>query len=222
MLRPLKYNPPPHQRLDILHQDKGLVIVNKPSGLLSVAGRGEDKQDCMHTRLQAEYPSALVVHRLDMSTSGILLFALDKAMQRALSILFEKRRVEKQYTARVYGQVGQPRGIIDAPLITDWPNRPRQKIDLLQGKPSVTEYTRISVDTAMNSTRLQLHPMTGRSHQLRVHLLSLGHPILGDELYGNEASRNASDRLLLHAERLAFRHPTTGQPLDIHCPADFE
>lgn len=220
MLPSLVYTPPPHRSLDILFQDDQIIILNKPCGLLSVPGRGEDKQDCMLSRLQLEYPSALTIHRLDMPTSGILIFALNKEIQRQVSTLFEQRKVHKQYIARVHGKLAEPAGTIEQPLMTDWPNRPKQKIDYKSGKPSTTRYTLLSLSED-NSSIVQLEPVTGRSHQLRVHMSSLGHPILGDELYGTHASKNASNRLLLHAQAIRFTHPVTQEVIDITCQADF-
>ena len=220
MLPPLIYTPPAHRSLQILFQDDTLIILNKPSGLLSVPGRGEDKQDCMLSRLLTEHPSALTVHRLDMSTSGIIIFALNKQIQRELSSLFEHRKVYKRYVARVQGKVENHKGVIDQPLITDWPNRPKQKIDYASGKPSTTRYTLKSYNEN-NTSDVLLEPVTGRSHQLRVHMSSLGHPILGDELYGTLTSRNASDRLLLHSESIAFTHPETQKWISIHSTEEF-
>lgn len=215
-----QYNPPVHSGLDILYQDQYFIAVNKPPGLLSVPGRGSDKSDCMISRVQLEYPDALVVHRLDMATSGILLFALDKQSQRIMSECFASREITKEYLARVSGRVVIEKDTISQPLIADWPNRPKQKIDYKQGKPSLTRYERIAIDSDGNST-VRLYPVTGRSHQLRVHLSSIGNPILGDELYGTFASRNASNRLLLHATRLSFIHPYNREAVDIQCPAEF-
>lgn len=219
MLQPIAYTPPPHISLDILYQDKHFIALNKPSGLLSVPGRGEEKQDCMLSRLQLEFAEALVIHRLDMPTSGILLFALSKEMQKLMGRLFEKKQIHKQYIAKVHGVLREPKGLIDQPLITDWINRPRQKIDYRTGKPSQTRYTLISSDHT--DSRVKLEPVTGRSHQLRVHMSSLGHAILGDELYGTAATRNASSRLLLHAEKISFIHPLTQQTINIHCDVSF-
>lgn len=198
--------------MQLLHVDAGLAVVNKPSGLLSVPGRQES--DCAWARLREILPDALVVHRLDMATSGLLLFARGPEMQRALSLDFAERRVEKRYVARVQGRLDGPReewAEIDLPLIADWPNRPRQKVDHAQGKPSRTRWR--VLDHEGDSTRLELEPVTGRSHQLRVHLQALGHPILGDSLYGGAPA----PRLMLHACALAL--PTHGLALD--CPADF-
>jgi len=220
MLQTLTYNPPPHNKLDILYQDKDLIALNKPSGLLSVPGRGNDKQDCMLSRLQLEQPHALVIHRLDMATSGLLLFALSKEMQRRMSMMFEKKQIYKQYIAKVHGVLRENKGMIDQPLITDWKNRPKQKIDYNIGKPSQTKYTLLTIDEKNNSI-VKLEPTTGRSHQLRVHMSSLGHPILGDELYGTRQTRNASQRLLLHAEKISFKHPLSHKQINIICGVDF-
>ncbi len=217
----MDYRPPTHEGLDILFQDEDLLVVNKPSGLLSVPGRGEDKQDCMISRVQQEYPQALIVHRLDMATSGILLLALNKTMQSTLSQIFQNRAVNKTYTAVVDGQVNPSQGEIDLPLITDWPNRPLQKVDHIQGKASRTLYRVLSVDAEHNSSRLALTPITGRSHQLRVHMQVLGHVILGDELYAPKALRDKAARLLLHASQLSFRHPKTQQQLQILSQPEF-
>lgn len=213
------YQPPLHQGLDLLYEDNDLVIVNKPAGLLSVPGRGEDKQDSMLNRLQSEYPEAQTVHRLDMDTSGILLFARHADAQRAMSRLFEQRRIHKRYLAWVWGVPKEARGRINLPLIADWPNRPRQKIDYTLGKPALTHYQLLTAN--QQHSLIQLEPVTGRSHQLRVHMSALGHPILGDPLYGIALSRCASPRLLLHAEQLQFEHPFTGKAIKLQCQAGF-
>lgn len=213
------YSPPRHLKLDILFQDKYLLIVNKPSGLLSVPGRGEDKLDSLIVRIQKEYPDALIVHRLDMSTSGLMIIALGKDNERTLSILFQQRKVDKKYVAVVNGIVSPQAGEIDLPLITDWPNRPKQKVDFKTGKPSQTRYQVLSYNN--NTTRLELTPLTGRSHQLRVHMQSLGHVILGDELYANKDAIKKSPRLLLHASYLRFQHPVSDEQLTFNCEADF-
>jgi tRNA pseudouridine32 synthase / 23S rRNA pseudouridine746 synthase len=220
MIQPISYNPPMHNGLDILYLDEHLIIVNKPSGLLSVPGRGIEKSDCLLSRVQLEYPSADIVHRLDMPTSGIILFALNSDSQKALSKLFEQKKIHKQYIAKVYGELECCRGIINLPLIADWPNRPKQKVDFMDGKPSKTNYELISIDGYGNSL-VKLLPITGRSHQLRVHMAALGNPIIGDTLYGNDESSEASPRLLLHAEKISFIHPVTTIQIDINCPADF-
>lgn len=210
---------PPLDRLNIIHADDALVVVDKPAGLLSVPGRGADKADCAVSRAQQDYPDALTVHRLDMATSGLLLLARGKEMQRALSGLFERCEVTKRYIADVWGAPAQSSGEIDLPLITDWPNRPLQKIDHETGKPSRTLYETLSVSGT--TARLSLTPLTGRSHQLRVHLAAIGHPILGDEFYANAEALVAAPRLCLHAAALSFLHPLTGETLDLESPCPF-
>lgn len=213
------YNPP-HEETEVLHIDDDLIIVNKPAGLLSVPGRGEDKQDCLISRLQQTNPEALIVHRLDMPTSGILVLARSTNIQKQLSKKFQQREISKQYIAVVKGIVENATGAIDLPLITDWPNRPKQKVDYEHGKPSLTHYTVLTVNAEEQTSRLLLTPITGRSHQLRVHLLSIGHIIKGDALYSNtEARKNI--RLHLHASKIIFTHPVTNKPLSIQCECPF-
>jgi tRNA pseudouridine32 synthase/23S rRNA pseudouridine746 synthase len=211
----------PHGAPEILYADATLLVVNKPAGLLSVPGRGEDKQDCLSKRLQGEFPDALIVHRLDMHTSGLLVLARGKEMQRRLSSQFAERQVDKRYVALVAGRLPTASGEIDLPLSADWPRRPRQKVDPLAGKPSLTRYQVLSHDPTTSRSRLLLVPLTGRTHQLRVHLQALGHPIIGDALYGNAEPAAQGTRLMLHAEALAFAHPESGQPLRFLCPAPF-
>lgn len=192
--------------MQIVHCDAEIVVVDKPSGLLSVPGRGDDKQDCASARVQARFPDALIVHRLDMSTSGLLLFARGAAAQRELSLEFAERRVDKRYIAIVDGEVAADDAVdawreIDLPLICDWPNRPRQIVDHAIGKPSQTRWRVLA--RMPGRTRIELEPLTGRTHQLRVHLQALGHPICGDALYGPQApAAPTAPRLLLHASRL--------------------
>jgi tRNA pseudouridine32 synthase / 23S rRNA pseudouridine746 synthase len=205
----------------ILHADDAIIVVNKPSGLLSVPGRGADKQDCVAARVQALFSDALTVHRLDMETSGLMVMARGAIAQRNLGIAFEKRAVEKQYIAIVTPILLDNSGEISLPLICDWPNRPRQIVDHAIGKASLTRWRVLARDAQANTTRVELSPVTGRSHQLRVHMNEIGHPILGDSLYGTEESRNASSRLLLHASWLRFPHPTTGAPIEFALPPDF-
>lgn len=221
MTPPPPYLPPAHEGTRFVYADDALLVVDKPSGLLSVPGRGEGKDDSLASRVQADYPDALIVHRLDMDTSGLLVLARGAESHRHLSRLFRERQVNKRYQAVAAGQVATPSGHIDLPLVADWPNRPRQKVDVGLGKPSRTEYRVLAYDPAGHATRVELTPVTGRSHQLRVHLLALGHPILGDPLYGSEASRGAAPRLLLHACRLAFPHPFTGEALAFESPPPF-
>ena len=215
------YNPPPHTGLDLLYVDADLLVVNKPAGLLTQPGRGEDKADCLLSRVQQEYPDALIVHRLDRDTSGLLVLGRGKQMHRELSILFAERKVKKRYIAVVAGKLEQEAGEINLPLALDWPNRPLHHVNHDMGKPSCTRYTVLGYDAAHNTTRVELEPVTGRSHQLRVHMQAIGHPIVGDELYAPEDIRQQAERLLLHAATLAFRHPHSGAELDFHSPAPF-
>ena len=194
--------------IDVLHVDDACIVVDKPSGLLAVRGRGEHLQDCAATRVRALFGDALVVHRLDMATSGLMLFARGSQAQRHLSRAFAERDVGKRYVAVVHGHVTPDQGEIDLPLIADWPNRPLQKVDHAHGKPSLTRWRVVDRDT--DRTRLELEPITGRAHQLRVHLLAIGHPIIGDALYAPPAVQARADRLLLHAAQLRFPHPVSG------------
>lgn len=203
----------------ILFDDGRLIAVDKPSGLLSVPGRGPDKQDCLYHRVKRSHPSALVVHRLDMGTSGLMLFALDPDMQRALGALFEQRGIYKAYVAHVRGVPTAMCGEIDLPLSADWPRRPRQRVDIVNGKPALTRYRLLETAADGDSSRLQLEPKTGRSHQLRVHLAALGHPILGDELYADPATKKLATRLMLHAEHLRFEHPDGSGTVELISPA---
>lgn len=211
----MTYTAPVTAGLQILHLDDSLIAVDKPSGLLSVPGRGEDRQDCMASRVQAMFPDALIVHRLDMGTSGIMLFARGKPMERALSILFQRREVHKRYVALVAGKMSQRYGEIHLPLIADWPNRPKQMVSFALGKPSHTRYRVLAYDAASDASRVELEPVTGRSHQLRVHLQALGYPILGDELYASPEVCAQAGRLLLHATLVYLPHPQTGEKLEI-------
>jgi tRNA pseudouridine32 synthase / 23S rRNA pseudouridine746 synthase len=213
------------QDFDLIYEDSAMLVFNKPSGLLSVPGKGPEKADCLRTRVQQVYPEALTVHRLDMSTSGILLMARSAALHRTLSIAFQDREVKKRYVAVVDGLMqenpSQEWQLIDKPIATDWINRPLMKIDPQEGKPSQTHYKIVSYDAATDSTRLELAPITGRTHQLRVHLQSLGHPILGDHLYASPEVMAKSVRLMLHASQLTFAHPVTGDVIDLHCNTPF-
>ncbi|WP_347917539.1 pseudouridine synthase [Paracoccus marcusii] len=200
------YDPPPDIPV-VLHADDHVLVVDKQAGLLSVPGRGEDRADCLIARLREAFPTVLLVHRLDLDTSGVMVFALTPQAQRHLSKQFEDRLTKKVYVARLSGRLQPETGRVDLPLIVDWPNRPRQKVDHVEGRPAQTDWRVVRVTDA--ETRVRLMPVTGRSHQLRVHMASLGHPILGDPLY---ATGGAADhpRLMLHAESLRFRHPDTG------------
>ena len=216
------YRPPAHDGLSILYLSEQLVIVDKPSGLLSVPGRGAGKEDCLSRRVQAEYPDSLIVHRLDMGTSGIVVMARGAESQRQLSVMFQDRRVRKRYQALVDGEwSADESGAIDLPIIVDWPNRPRQIIDHTNGRPSLTHYRVIDVDRTREVSRIELDPVTGRSHQLRVHMEAAGHPIIGDDFYGTPASCAKADRLMLHACEIEFNEPVTGKLLRIDCPPPF-
>jgi tRNA pseudouridine32 synthase/23S rRNA pseudouridine746 synthase len=195
--------------------DEHLLVLDKPAGLLAVPGRGTEKQDCLSARAQRLWPDALVVHRLDMATSGLFLMGRGLHMQRVLSRAFAERQVAKRYEAVVAGRLGAPgdAGEIDLPLAADWPNRPRQQVDREHGRPSLTRWRVLARDDDGDSTRVSLEPVTGRSHQLRVHLLAIGHPILGDALYAPAAVQARAPRLLLHAAGLRLAHPATGEPL---------
>ena len=189
----------------LIHLDETLLVTLKPAGLLSVPGRGSDKQDCLSARIQQEFSNARVVHRLDMATSGLMVFARGVEMQRHLSQMFREREVTKRYIAVVEGRLGAA-GEIALPIAADWPNRPKQKVDILTGKPSLTRYRLLAYDASADTSRVELEPVTGRTHQLRIHMAAIGHPILGDSLYGGK-SADCAARLLLHACELSFRHP---------------
>lgn len=199
------YRPPANTGLDVIHQDADLLVLNKPSGLLSVPGKGAELADCLEARVHTVNPGALIVHRLDRDTSGVFIMAMNATAQRHLGLQFERRHLSKTYQAIVAGHVAADDGEIDLPLIADWPNRPRQKVCHETGKPALTRWRVIS--RSNRSTRLELAPHTGRSHQLRVHLKEIGHPILGDPLYGDAS---AAPRLMLHAHTLTVRHPAGG------------
>jgi tRNA pseudouridine32 synthase/23S rRNA pseudouridine746 synthase len=241
-MRPEPHPVEPAPGIAVVYQDGALVVLNKPAGLLSVPGRGEDKQDCLSRRVQDHFPDALVVHRLDMATSGLLVMARGAPIQRQLSAAFAQRQVYKHYTAVVQGDARrEDHGAwqtIDLPMRVDWERRPLQTIDLQHGKASVTRWRCLGFDAGTHTSRLELEPHTGRSHQLRVHLQAIGHPIVGDALYASQhplrrapwhgpqeqadpAATPSAARLLLHADTLAFAHPVTGAPLSLHCPCPF-
>jgi tRNA pseudouridine32 synthase/23S rRNA pseudouridine746 synthase len=207
---------PPTGDIEIIYSDDSLLVVNKPSGLLAVPGRGVEKQDSLATRIQKLFPDTLVVHRLDMATSGLMVFARGPDIQRRLSQSFRERTIEKRYVAIVQGKLEPESGEVNLPIAVDWPNRPLRKIDTLSGKPSLTLYR--SLAFLGESTKVELEPITGRTHQLRLHLAAIGHPILGDALYGEAAS---AARLLLHAASLRFFHPLTGENLSFECDSLF-
>ena len=247
-MSPTIYDPPQDCGLDLIYCDDSLLIVNKPAGLLSVPGRGTDKADSMTTRVQNEFPDALSVHRLDMSTSGLLLFARRENMHRLISRLFREHRVHKSYIAMVAGRMKITEGEINLPLGADWPNRPRQKVDFTSGKSALTRYRLLEntegsereirgkeiQENTKNigylplpqyepdsvASRVELEPVTGRTHQLRVHMAAIGHPILGDMLYGGAASK-AAGRLMLHARVLSFVHPFSEMSQTLICEPPF-
>jgi len=210
--------------IEPLYADDALLVLGKPSGLLAVPGRGPDKQDCLAARVQARYPDALIVHRLDMATSGLMVMARGVAAQRELSKAFAAREVNKRYVAVVAGRLEAPLegwGIIDLPIIVDWPNRPLRIVDPIRGKPSLTRWRVLGNDETGLRTRVELEPVTGRSHQLRVHLSELGHPILGDALYAPPDVQALAGRLQLHAWALSFVHPVTKEALAFESAAPF-
>ncbi|MAZ04092.1 MAG: RNA pseudouridine synthase [Sneathiella sp.] len=214
---PGPYSPPPVRPEDIVYEDEYLLALNKPSGLLSVPGRGEDLADCAEARAKAQDRNARTVHRLDMDTSGLLLFGKGAEMHRRLSAMFAAREVEKCYLAWVQGVMTAEAGKIDLPLSVDWPNRPKQKIDAEGGKPSLTRWQLLK--SSKEASLLALTPETGRTHQLRLHCAAIGHPILGDRIYAPKAAFVRAPRLQLHAERLAFRHPETGAEMKLTAPS---
>jgi tRNA pseudouridine32 synthase/23S rRNA pseudouridine746 synthase len=199
---------------EILYGDEQLLLVNKPPGLLSVPGRHPQNRDALISRLQIHWPQALIVHRLDMDTSGIMVIALSREAHSNLSKQFERRQVTKTYEAIVPGVPFPEEGSIDLPLITDWPNRPLQKVCFENGKPSLTRYKVLEINEEASLSKLLLVPETGRSHQLRLHLKAFGHPILGDNFYAPESVRSLSARLLLHAKTLTLKHPTTDETIE--------
>ena len=210
---------PPDTSIPILHQDKALIVCDKPSGLLTVPGKHPDHWDCLEHRIQSAFPDARIVHRLDKDTSGVIVLARNASTHRNLGLQFERRHVRKTYIAEVAGQIRQKSGVISAPLRCDWPNRPLQIIDWDHGRPAQTHW---HVDKLQNqSTRVTLTPVTGRSHQLRVHMLSIGHTVLGDRFYGTDEVAARAERLHLHASTLSFIHPETGQHMEFNSPAPF-
>ncbi|KPD14247.1 RluA family pseudouridine synthase [Phaeobacter sp. 11ANDIMAR09] len=209
---------PPQDPLEILHHDAQILVVNKPAGLLSVPGRGEHLADCLLSRVQAAFPEALLVHRLDRDTSGVMVFGVTPHAQRNLSMQFEKRTTRKAYVARLAGRLEPRAGEVDLPLIVDWPNRPRQMVCQDSGKPALTEYR--VVKYGEGETRVRLTPMTGRTHQLRVHMMALGHAILGDPLYATGAARDFP-RMMLHSEELRVKHPDSGESMKFRAKAPF-
>ena len=216
----IEYNPPQEPWLDLVYRDDYIAVVNKPSGLLSVPGNQPQYYDSAMSRVKEKYGFCEPAHRLDMATSGILLFALSKAADRELKRQFREREPKKYYQALVWGHVEQDHGVVELPLICDWENRPRQKICFERGKRAVTFYD-VLQRYPNNTTRVKLTPITGRSHQLRLHMLALGHPILGDKFYAHPQAKALSPRLCLHAESLQIQHPITGETMGFTAPVGF-
>ncbi|AWB66883.1 RNA pseudouridine synthase [Saccharobesus litoralis] len=218
------YNPPLEPYLNILYADDDILVCDKPNGLLSVRGKAPEHQDSLEVRVKRVYPTVGIVHRLDMSTSGIMLMALNKPAHSALARQFQERQTSKTYIARLSGHPHSTQGIVELPLICDWPNRPKQKVCFESGKPSTT-YWRLmdkGVDAqGFKFCRVALTPVTGRSHQLRVHMQQIGHAILGDKFYAEPDGFAAACRLQLHAEQLGFYHPVSHEWLDFNCPCPF-
>lgn len=209
---------PPDEAPRIIHADHEILVVDKQAGLLSVPGRGDERSDCLIARLRGAFPTVLLVHRLDLDTSGVMVFALTPHAQRHLSRQFEDRRTRKTYVARLSGRLEPKTGRVDLPLVVDWPNRPRQKVDHAEGRPAQTDWR--VMRAADDETRVRLFPITGRSHQLRVHMAATGHPILGDTLYASGAGAD-HPRLMLHAENLRVKHPDTGVQMSFTAPVPF-
>ena len=216
----IEYNPPQEPWVDLVYRDDYIAVVNKPSGLLSVPGNQPQYYDSAMSRVKEKYGFCEPAHRLDMATSGILLFALSKAADRELKRQFREREPKKYYQALVWGHVEQDHGVVELPLICDWENRPRQKICFERGKRAVTFYD-VLQRYPNNTTRVKLTPITGRSHQLRLHMLALGHPILGDKFYAHPQAKALSPRLCLHAESLQIQHPITGEAMEFTAPVGF-
>ncbi len=217
-IRPLIYDPP-HEAIKVIHEDQQYLIISKPPGLLSVPGKMQDMQDCLESRIQTTHPTARIIHRLDLATSGIMVMALTPKAHRHIGLQFERRHVQKSYTTMVWGNIQGETGHINLPLICDWPNRPLQKVDFDTGKPAQTDWQTTKRETLI--THLNLYPKTGRSHQLRVHLKAIGHPILGDPLYAHKDAYLAASRLMLHAHTLSFYHPDGGRWMTYEVPVPF-
>lgn len=213
------YQPPLDPYLDVVYQDDAVLVLNKPSGLLSVPGRQEIHQDSLQSRAQQQFPSATTVHRLDMETSGLMVMALNKASHVSLSRQFEQRQIKKRYVARVFGCLNSDTGVVEVPLICDWPNRPKQKVDFDGGKSALTHWSVLNRE--QQTTLVELLPVTGRSHQLRVHMLHIGHPIVGDQLYAEGSALAWSPKLQLHSQAITFSHPDSGELLSFNLPASF-
>ena len=213
------YAPPMEPFLSVLHADDELIVLDKPSGLLSVPGKSREHSDCIESRAQRTYPDARIVHRLDMDTSGVMVLAMNAKAHRHLGLQFERRKTGKTYIAEIWGHLAEETGEVDLPLVCDWPNRPKQIVSFENGKPAQTRWQ--VLERGARTTRVRLFPHTGRSHQLRVHMLSLGHPIIGDRFYSDGEALNASGRLALHAESLELHHPTGGERVTFYADCPF-
>lgn len=212
------YNPPMEPYISVIHRDADILVLDKPSGLLSVPGRDPALSDSLATRVQKQFPQALMIHRLDKDTSGVVLMSLNRKAHAKIAAQFENRTTEKSYIAVVWGTVADDEGLIDLPLAIDPDSKPRHRVDRDNGKPAQTRWQ--VLERGENTTRLRLFPLTGRTHQLRVHMKAIGHVMLGDEFYADGAALSAADRLLLHAEELAFRHPD-GRDVKFTIPCPF-
>ena len=221
--KPLQYDPPLHRFVCVVYMDEDLLVLSKPAGLLSVPGRDPVHRDCLESRAKAAFPEALLVHRLDMATSGIMVMARTKKAQSHLGKHFERRLIDKTYIARVWGHVEEESGEVDLPLCVDWPRRPMQKVDYEHGRASQTFWRVLEREdrAGVQTTRVELRPHTGRAHQLRVHMRELGHPIVGDRLYASDEARAAADRMQLHAQSITFHHPSRGDRVTFIDPCAF-
>ena len=201
--------PPPRGALPVIFADDHILVLDKPSGLLTVPGNRPDRADCLEARARRDSPTARIVHRLDMATSGVIVLGLTAKAHANLGRQFEMRQTSKLYVAKVWGEMTEMAGRVDQPIMTDWPNRPKQMIDHERGRSAITDWRVLKVEGG--NTRVELTPLTGRSHQLRVHMRFLDHPILGDNFYAHPEALAASDRLCLHAHRLGFNHPVSDE-----------
>jgi tRNA pseudouridine32 synthase/23S rRNA pseudouridine746 synthase len=223
MLNPVptefKYDPPTDPWIGVVHEEADFVVVDKPSGLLSVPGKDPALSDSLQRRAEARWPKAGMIHRLDKDTSGVMVIALNKRAHGRIAMQFEKRTAEKSYVARVWGSLEADEGTVDLPIGVDWEHKPRQKIDFERGREARTRWQVLAREDGV--TRVRLHPLTGRTHQLRLHMMTIGHPVLGDPFYATGEALATAGRLQLHAEELSFDHPTTGEPVRFVVPAPF-
>ena len=219
MIGDFTYAPPTEPMLDVIYHDAQILVLNKPSGLLTVPGKAAEHADCLEARAQADFPTSRIVHRLDMDTSGVVIMAKTPEALRHLGLQFERRHTKKIYIADVFGVIEDDNDTVDLPLRCDWPNRPKQMVDFDEGRSAQTHWE--VIERRANQTRVRLTPTTGRSHQLRVHMLELGHPILGDRFYAEGDALNAADRLRLHAQSLALYHPNGGEWMSFEAPLPF-